>query len=51
MNQLEQRFSILQREHLTARNFADLEALEERVLCHLPAALAAVSVLYSRCCS
>ena len=32
MNQVEQWFSILQRKRLTAPNFADLEALEARVL-------------------
>jgi transposase len=32
MNQVEQWFSILQRKRLTAPNFADLDALEERVL-------------------
>ncbi len=32
MNQIEQWFSILQRKRLTAPNFADLDALEERVL-------------------
>lgn len=32
MNQVEQWFSILQRKRLSAPNFADLEALEERVL-------------------
>lgn len=32
MNQVEQWFSILQRKRLTAPNFADLHALEERVL-------------------
>src|SRR5262245_19189260 len=32
MNQVEQWFSILQRKRLAAPNFADLEALEERVL-------------------
>jgi hypothetical protein len=32
MNQIEQWFSILQRKRLTAPNFADLNALEERVL-------------------
>jgi len=32
MNQIEQWFSILQRKRLTAPNFADLEALEERLL-------------------
>lgn len=32
MNQVEQWFSILQRRRLTAPNFADLDALEERVL-------------------
>ena len=32
MNQVEQWFSILQRKRLTAPNFADLGALEERVL-------------------
>ena len=30
-NQVEQWFSILQRKRLTAPNFADLDALEERV--------------------
>jgi hypothetical protein len=32
MNQVEQWFSILQRKRMTAPNFADLDALEERVL-------------------
>jgi hypothetical protein len=32
MNQVEQWFSILQRKRLTAPNFADLDALEERIL-------------------
>jgi hypothetical protein len=32
MNQVEQWFSILQRKRLTAPNFADLDALEERVM-------------------
>lgn len=32
MNQVEQWFSILQRKRMTASNFADLDALEERVL-------------------
>ena len=32
MNQVEQWFSILQRKRLSAPNFADLDALEERVL-------------------
>ena len=32
MNQVEQWFSILQRKRLTAPNFADLAALEERIL-------------------
>jgi transposase len=32
MNQVEQWFSILQRKRLTAPNFADLDALQERVL-------------------
>lgn len=32
MNQIEQWFSILQRKRLTAPNFADLDALEERLL-------------------
>ena len=32
MNQVEQWFSILQRKRLTAPNFANLDALEERVL-------------------
>ena len=32
MNQIEQWFSILQRKRLTSPNFADLDALEERVL-------------------
>jgi hypothetical protein len=31
MNQVEQWFSILQRKRLTAPNFADLDALEERI--------------------
>ncbi len=32
MNQVEQWFSILQRKRMSAPNFADLEALEERIL-------------------
>ena len=32
MNQIEQWFSIIQRKRLTAPNFADLDALEERLL-------------------